>query len=50
MARPDPLVDVLLAPMAVEVCRHQREGGIDSEQIASALADLAHAVVASAAD
>ncbi|MEU1526174.1 TetR/AcrR family transcriptional regulator [Nocardia rhamnosiphila] len=49
VARPDPLVDVLLAPVAVEVYRHQRERGIDSAQITSALTELAHAVIASAA-
>ncbi|WP_063060795.1 TetR/AcrR family transcriptional regulator [Nocardia sienata] len=49
VARPDSLVDVLLAPVAVEVYRHQRERGLSSTQITTALADLAHAVIASAA-
>ncbi|NKY87880.1 TetR/AcrR family transcriptional regulator [Nocardia veterana] len=43
--QPDSLVDVLLAPLAVEVYRHQRERGRTSEQITAALTHLAHAVV-----
>jgi AcrR family transcriptional regulator len=48
VAQPDALVDVLLAPVAVEVYRHQRHRGLGSAQITSALADLARAVIASA--
>ncbi|WP_067531464.1 TetR/AcrR family transcriptional regulator [Nocardia crassostreae] len=38
---PDPLVDVLLAPLAAEVYRHQRERGLTSQEISAALARLA---------
>ncbi|WP_327147727.1 TetR/AcrR family transcriptional regulator [Nocardia sp. NBC_01329] len=50
VTQPDSLVDILLAPVAVEVYRHQREQGIGSPQIARALAALAHAVIAFATD
>jgi AcrR family transcriptional regulator len=43
--QPDPLVDVLLAPLAAESYRHQRDRGLTSAQIAGALTRLAHAVI-----
>jgi AcrR family transcriptional regulator len=42
-AHPDSLVDILLAPVAVEVYRQQKARGLVSAQIVTALADLAHA-------
>jgi AcrR family transcriptional regulator len=45
VAEPDSLVDALLAPLAAEVYRHQRERGLGSEQIASGLAKLAHGIL-----
>jgi AcrR family transcriptional regulator len=39
---PDALVDVLLAPLAAEVFRHQRSSGVPRERITEALAHLAH--------
>ena len=41
----DGLVDVLLAPLAAEVFRFQRESGISPAQIADALAHLARRVL-----
>ncbi|MFF2656518.1 TetR/AcrR family transcriptional regulator [Kitasatospora sp. NPDC058032] len=42
--RPDPevLADQLLAPLAPELFRHQREGGVTPARIAAGLAVLAH--------
>ncbi|MFC9993166.1 helix-turn-helix domain-containing protein [Nocardia sp. NPDC127526] len=45
VAEPDPLVDVLLAPLAAEVYRHQRERGLSRVQITAALSRLAHGVI-----
>ncbi|WP_063002420.1 TetR/AcrR family transcriptional regulator [Nocardia mikamii] len=45
VAEPDSLVDALLAPLAAEVYRHQRERGLGSEQIAEGLAKLAHGIL-----
>jgi len=45
VAEPDPLVDVLLAPLAAETFRHQRDRGLTPAQITEALAGLAHAVL-----
>ncbi|MFE3222081.1 TetR/AcrR family transcriptional regulator [Nocardia sp. NPDC059228] len=45
VAEPDSLVDPLLAPLAAEVYRHQRERGLGSGQIAAGLAKLAHGVL-----
>ena len=42
---PDALVDVLLAPLAAEVFRHQRANGVTPGQIAEALAHLARRVL-----
>ncbi|WP_051162264.1 TetR/AcrR family transcriptional regulator [Nocardia brevicatena] len=47
VASPDSLVDTLLAPLAAEVYRHQRERGLSSAQITAALTGLAHAVIES---
>jgi AcrR family transcriptional regulator len=44
---PDALVDVLLAPLAPEVFRHQRTNGVTPEQITAALAHLARQVLPS---
>ncbi|MFE6865321.1 TetR/AcrR family transcriptional regulator [Kitasatospora sp. NPDC057692] len=42
--RPDPevLADQLLAPLAPELFRHQRDGGLTPDRIAAGLAVLAH--------
>ncbi|AYF78706.1 TetR/AcrR family transcriptional regulator [Nocardia yunnanensis] len=48
--QPDSLIDALLAPLAAEVYRQQRERGLTPEEIASALARLARGVIGSAAD
>lgn len=45
VAEPDALVDTLLAPLAAEVYRYQRERGLGTEQIAAGLARLAHGVL-----
>lgn len=45
VAEPDPLVDVLLAPLAAEVYRYQRELGRTPAQITAALGRLAYGVV-----
>jgi AcrR family transcriptional regulator len=45
---PDALVDVLLAPLAAEVFRHQRANGVTAAQVADALGLLAHQVLAQA--
>jgi AcrR family transcriptional regulator len=42
---PDALVDVLLAPLAAEVFRHQRASGVTTEQIVDALAHVARRVL-----
>jgi AcrR family transcriptional regulator len=42
---PDALVDVLLAPLAAEVYRHQRASGVTPVQIAEALANIARRVL-----
>ncbi|MFE3189178.1 TetR/AcrR family transcriptional regulator [Nocardia sp. NPDC059240] len=47
--QPDPLVDPLLAPLAAEVYLHQRERGLTSAEIESALARLATGVLGTAA-
>ncbi len=45
--RPDPevLADQLLAPLAPELFRHQRESGVTPERITAGLAALAHGVL-----
>jgi hypothetical protein len=43
---PDPLVDLLLAPLAPDVYRHQRQRGLTPERITAALVQLAHGVLA----
>ncbi|MGV9678988.1 TetR/AcrR family transcriptional regulator [Nocardia sp. NPDC003482] len=43
--QPDRQVDILLAPLAAEVYRHQRERGLSAEEIAEGLARLAYSVV-----
>ncbi|MFE3799031.1 TetR/AcrR family transcriptional regulator [Nocardia tengchongensis] len=45
VAERDSLVDTLLAPLAAEVFRQQRNRGLDSDQIAAGLAKLAHRVL-----
>jgi AcrR family transcriptional regulator len=42
---PDVLADVLLAPIAPDLFRYQREAGYPPERIAASLARLAHAVL-----
>ncbi|MFD9485072.1 helix-turn-helix domain-containing protein [Streptomyces sp. NPDC059991] len=42
LADPQPLADHLLAPLAPELFRHQRELGLSVERIAAGLAALAH--------
>lgn len=42
---PDAMVDPLLAPLAAEVYRHQRERGLGAAQITAALTELAHSVL-----
>jgi len=42
---PDAMVDVLLAPLAAEVFRHQRASGVAPAQITDALAHLARRVL-----
>jgi AcrR family transcriptional regulator len=42
---PDALADVLLAPLAAEVFRHQRASGVTAAQVANALGLLAHRVL-----
>lgn len=49
VAEPDSLVDVLLAPLAAEVYTHQLERGLSSEEIKSALAEVAIGVIGTAA-
>jgi hypothetical protein len=44
----EALVDVLLAPLAAEVFRYQRESGRSSADVAAALELLAHRVFAPA--
>jgi AcrR family transcriptional regulator len=44
--RLDALVDVLLAPLAPELYRHQRQRGRSVDDITSALAELAEAILA----
>jgi hypothetical protein len=46
---PDALVDVLLAPLAAEVFRHQRANGVPRGRITEALAHLAHRMLPGAA-
>ncbi|MFJ1458613.1 TetR/AcrR family transcriptional regulator [Nocardia sp. N2S4-5] len=43
--QPDTLVDILLAPLAAEVYRHQRDRGLSPRQITAALRRLAHGVL-----
>ncbi|MFF0631192.1 TetR/AcrR family transcriptional regulator [Nocardia sp. NPDC004151] len=45
VAEPDALVDALLAPLAAEVYRQQRDRGLSTGQIAAGLARLAHGVL-----
>ncbi len=45
VAEPDPLVDILLAPLAAEVFLYQRERGLSVTQIGEALTRLAHAIL-----
>ncbi|WP_433592604.1 TetR/AcrR family transcriptional regulator [Nocardia sp. CA-145437] len=45
VAEPDALVDALLAPLAAEVYRQQRDRGLGTGQIAAGLARLAHGVL-----
>ncbi|MBN3507960.1 TetR/AcrR family transcriptional regulator [Mycolicibacterium septicum] len=45
VAEPDPLVDVLLAPLAAESFTHQRARGLSVEQIKGALTRLAHGIL-----
>jgi AcrR family transcriptional regulator len=42
---PDPLVDLLLAPLAPDVYQHQRQRGLTPEWITAALVRLAHSVL-----
>ncbi|MFB8001731.1 TetR/AcrR family transcriptional regulator [Nocardia sp. NPDC056000] len=49
VAEPEPLVDVLLAPLAAEVYRYQRERGLTPAQIDAALRQLADGVIGCAA-
>ncbi|GIF32843.1 TetR/AcrR family transcriptional regulator [Actinoplanes utahensis] len=42
---PEPLVDILLAPLAPELYQHQRRHGLDRRQIAAALDRLARALL-----
>jgi AcrR family transcriptional regulator len=42
---PDPLIDLLLAPLAPDVYQHQRQRGLTPERITAALAQLAHGVL-----
>jgi AcrR family transcriptional regulator len=44
---PDALVDVLLAPLAAEVFRHQRANGVPAQQITAALTLLVHRMLQS---
>lgn len=43
--QPDHLVDILLAPLAAEIFQHQRSRGLSVDEIAGALARLAHAML-----
>ncbi|MGW4352689.1 TetR/AcrR family transcriptional regulator [Nocardia sp. NPDC004582] len=45
VAEPDSLVDALLAPLAAEVYRQQRDRGLSTAQIAAGLARIAHGVL-----
>ncbi len=45
MREPDAMVDPLLAPLAAEVYRQQRERGLTSEQITDALRSIAASVL-----
>ncbi|KAB7755549.1 transcriptional regulator [Mycolicibacterium mucogenicum DSM 44124] len=45
VAEPDPLVDIMLAPLAAENFLHQRERGLSVAQISGALTRLAHAIL-----
>jgi AcrR family transcriptional regulator len=45
VAEPDPLVDILLAPLAAENFQHQRDRGLSVAQISGALTRLAHAIL-----
>ncbi|MEU4346951.1 helix-turn-helix domain-containing protein [Streptomyces sp. NPDC023838] len=42
LADPQPLADHLLAPLAPELFRHQRERGVSTERITAGLTTLAH--------
>ncbi|MDH6193681.1 hypothetical protein M2272_000302 [Mycobacterium frederiksbergense] len=45
VAEPDPLVDVLLAPLAAENFAHQHARGLSVAQINGALSRLAHGML-----
>ncbi|MEU1206129.1 helix-turn-helix domain-containing protein [Nocardia sp. NPDC005825] len=45
VAEPDTLVDALLAPLAAEVYRQQRDRGLGTDRIAAGLARIAHGVL-----
>ncbi|WP_433670135.1 TetR/AcrR family transcriptional regulator [Nocardia sp. CA-136227] len=45
VAEPDALVDALLAPLAAEVYRQQRDRGLSTDRIAAGLARIAHGVL-----
>jgi len=45
VTEPDPLVDILLAPLAAENFLHQRARGLSVAQIGGALTRLAHAIL-----
>ncbi|MGW4529942.1 TetR/AcrR family transcriptional regulator [Nocardia sp. NPDC004340] len=45
VAEPDALVDALLAPLAAEVYRQQRDRGLSTDRIAAGLVRIAHGVL-----
>ncbi|MFD7843053.1 TetR/AcrR family transcriptional regulator [Nocardia sp. NPDC059764] len=45
VAEPNALVDALLAPLAAEVYRQQRDRGLSTDRIAAGLARIAHGVL-----
>ncbi|WP_327676213.1 TetR/AcrR family transcriptional regulator [Kitasatospora sp. NBC_00458] len=45
LADPETLADQLLAPLAPELFRHQRDGGLTPDRITAGLAALAHGVL-----
>jgi hypothetical protein len=42
---PDVLTDILLAPIAPDLYRHQRDSGVSPDRIAATLGRLAHATL-----